>query len=51
MTDAVQVLVPMVVIALIAGGSLIGWVTLFRHAAKTEGKESPGPDPSHVGSH
>jgi predicted membrane protein len=46
-----QVLVPMAVTVLVAGGSLIGWVTLFRHAAKTEGKESPGPDPSHSGSH
>jgi hypothetical protein len=51
MTDGVQVLVPLVVTALIAGGSLIGWVTLFRHAAKTEPKAGHGPDPTHSGSH
>ena len=49
MTTGWQVAIPLIVIVAIAGGSLIGWVALFRSASKTEGPEDLGPDPSHPG--
>ena len=51
MTTAIQVALPLAVILLVAGGSLIGWVRLFRDAAKAEAAASPHRGTSPAGSH
>ncbi|MHB1526198.1 MAG: hypothetical protein ACYDEA_06635 [Candidatus Dormibacteria bacterium] len=51
MTTAIQVVLPLAVILLVAGGSLIGWVILFRSAARTEAASSPKSGASPAGSH
>ncbi len=51
MTTAIQVALPLAVILLVAGGSLIGWVILFRNAAKTEAAATHPSGPTAAGSH
>ncbi len=51
MTDATQVALTLLVLTLIAGGSLVGWVVLFRRAARAEAQDQPFSDPTHSGSH
>ncbi|MGH7643634.1 MAG: hypothetical protein ACRENX_11630 [Candidatus Dormibacteria bacterium] len=46
MTTAGQVAVVLIMLALIAGGSLIAWIFLFRLAAKAENPSSPGAGPA-----
>ncbi len=49
MLDAMQVALPLAVLTLIAGGSLVAWVTLFRRAAQAEAQDQR--DPTHSGAH
>ncbi|MGA7173198.1 MAG: hypothetical protein WCB86_02875 [Candidatus Dormiibacterota bacterium] len=52
MTTAGQIAVVLIMLALIAGGSLIAWIVLFYSAAKTEGAEPPSAgSSSHLGDH
>ncbi|MHB1576754.1 MAG: hypothetical protein ACYCX9_09630 [Candidatus Dormibacteria bacterium] len=49
MIDAMQVALPLAVLTLIAGSSLVAWVVLFRRAARAEAQEQQ--DPTHSGAH
>jgi lipopolysaccharide export LptBFGC system permease protein LptF len=49
MLDAMQVALPLAVLTLIAGGSLVAWVVIFRRAAQAEAKDHQ--DPNHSGAH
>ena len=52
MTTAGQVAVVLIMLALIAGGSLIAWVVLFHFAAKAEDTQPPAAgSSSHLGDH
>jgi len=51
MTTAIQVALPMAVILLVAGGSLITWVVIFRRAARTEARATPQGGPTAAGRH
>lgn len=52
MTTPGQIAVVLIMLALIAGGSLIAWIFLFRSAAKTERAEPPSSGSSqHLGDH
>ncbi|MHB8393984.1 MAG: hypothetical protein ACYDC5_05680 [Candidatus Dormibacteria bacterium] len=49
MTTPIQVALPLAVLTLIAGGSLVAWVVLFRRAAKDEAADPHVADASHSG--
>ncbi|HUY54550.1 MAG TPA: hypothetical protein VMV23_05270 [Candidatus Nanopelagicaceae bacterium] len=51
MTTATQVLLPLATILLVAGGSLIGWVILFRNAARSEAASTHPSGPTAAKSH
>ncbi len=51
MTTGIQVLLPLAAIVLVAGGSLIGWVILFRNAARSEAASDQQGGPTAAGSH
>ncbi len=51
MLDAMQVALPLAVLTLIAGGSLVAWVVLFRQAARAEAQQPHPSDPTNSGAH
>ncbi len=44
MTTAGQVAIVMAMLALLAGGSLVGWIVLFRYAARADDGGAEGGD-------
>jgi hypothetical protein len=52
MTTSGQIAVVLIMLALIAGGSMIGWIFLFHSAAKAESANAPpAGSSSHPGDH